>query len=280
VESSLSPVNRLIPPIKAIETALSIGLAAAIDLVRINETHLESAGSKLYLHKRRKWGRGAIIAAGNVFLKLSDSRITMFPDVREWQIWEVETYQLLHGPTCDCYLIRPNAVMTERLSGIPIRTLISIGSCTASAVIAGGLAFRVGHGLYSDYWHAGWSHGDPHPGNVLYDSIQDRAFLIDFETRHDQHLTAHERYADDLLTFILELIGTADQWYEWCKTFLEAYGDQAVIKCLIDRLVLPRGLARVLWRTRTNHLADTILQARLLELSTQLRTCLKADMPC
>lgn len=194
----------------------------------------------------------------------------MFSNVREWQAWELDSFHLLYGAAYHCEANGRNAVLTEKLPGTDLRTLLAQGGLTGAAVQAAGRTLRKAHTRYSPYWSAGWSHGDPHLGNVLYDSQQDQAFLIDFETRHEFALGTIERHADDLLTFLLELLGThnAEHWQRWSLQFLEAYGHTAIILSLRKRLTIPdRFLERVLWRTRTNHLPTHELKKRLALLN-------------
>jgi hypothetical protein len=116
-----------------------------------------------------------------------------------------------------------------------------------------------------------WSHGDPHLNNALYDKASDSAFLIDFETRHDSHLSAVDRHADDLLVLLLDLIGRdrSMDWFALSRAFLDAYGDAEVLQALSSRLIVPSGLELALWKTRTNHLETIVLRERL-ELLRQL----------
>ncbi len=198
----------------------------------------------------------------------------MFPDVRGWQAWELASFRLLYRNRYRCEVIGRDAVATERLPGTDIRTLLARDRVTDAALRAAGQAFREAHALHSNYWESGWSHGDPHPGNVLYDSQQERAFLIDFETRHELALDANERHADDLLTFLLELMGSdhTGRWQGWSQQFLEAYNTPAVMSYLQKRLTVPLGLERVLWHTRTNHLPLSELKTRLTLLRALTET--------
>ena len=179
-----------------------------------------------------------------------------------------DLYATLWQPV-HCHAVRHDTVLIERLPGEPIRTLLVEARLYENALHAAGVALRHAHSLYSEYWHAGWSHGDPHLGNVLYDCEKGYAYLIDFETRHEMSLSADERHADDLLTFLLELMGSAPetQWLSWSTTFLVAYSAQPLLALLRTRLKIPHGLELVLWRTRTAHLSTSVLQTRLKQLS-------------
>jgi len=61
--------------------------------------------------------------------------------------------------------------------------------------------------------------------NVIYDASNNRARLIDFEIYHEKSLAAFAPQADDLLVFLLDLVGPLPtrQWLPFAATFLEAY---------------------------------------------------------
>ena len=109
----------------------------------------------------------------------------------------------------------------------------------------------------------GWSHGDPHLNNVLFDG--DRARLIDFETHHEVGLPVDVRQADDLLVFLLDLAGrdpTAN-WQKWSAVFLQTYNNSNVIRSFQTHLIVPTGLELVLWKSRTNYLPTQQLKQRI-----------------
>jgi|ERR1700730_1689602 hypothetical protein len=112
------------------------------------------------------------------------------------------------------------------------------------------------HTLRCDEFGGLWSHGDPHIGNIVYDEVSDCARLIDFEIIHDRTLYAVERHADDLLVFLQDLVGRvpAGKWLPLAFCFVEAYGRTEVIAELTKRLIVPRGLAGVWWKLRTEYL--------------------------
>jgi hypothetical protein len=85
--------------------------------------------------------------------------------------------------------------------------------------------------------------------NVIYDASNNRARLIDFEIYHEKSLAASAPQADDLLVFLLDLVGPLPtrQWLPFAATFLEAYGDAEVIGQLRKQLDLPGGLAWIWW---------------------------------
>ena len=116
------------------------------------------------------------------------------------------------------------------------------------------------------------SHGDPHLGNVIYDPEHDVARLIDFEQAHEEGVAPEWRSADDLLVFVLDLLGRArdEEWPGLALTFLQAYPERATVAALRARLVPPRGMQAVLWATRTTPLLLRQVPPRLRALADAL----------
>jgi hypothetical protein len=232
-------------------------LAVLIDLIAINQTIPTDAG----LVKRRRWGRSAIIAVGNVYLRLSRSRILMFPSTAAWQAWECHSYQLLYGGGCaraghDALLIQP----------LPGQTLLSFtqaGTLTNAMMTAAAYELRRAHRL-------SWTHGDPHLTNILYDGT--RAYLIDFETQHEASIPFQERCADDLLVILLDLMGreSSERWQEWSAALLRGYDDTGVLSALAERLRMPTGFELVLWKSRTHYLPQAQMAERIEQLKRML----------
>ncbi|MFY2564267.1 hypothetical protein ACN469_42140 [Corallococcus terminator] len=244
------------------------GLARAVDSVRVNTVALEARQDISLWHKQRRLGMGAVIAAGNVFLRLSRSHIRMFPSAKHWRDWELSTFALLHpGRTAEARGQR--AVALEALPGERLDLLLAQGRLTQAMVEAAARELHRAHGLTSPQTSHPWSHGDAHLKNVLYDKAGQRAWLIDFETEHDAHLSADARHADDLFVFLLDLRGraTREQALSLAMAFLRAYAEPGVLKALQARLRPPRGLERALWKSRSHHLPE----AQLLEWLEDLR---------
>ncbi|WP_240356358.1 hypothetical protein [Myxococcus eversor] len=246
----------------------SRGLALAVDAVRVNTVALEVRQDVSLWHKQRRLGMGAVIAAGNVFLRLSRSHIRMFPSTKSWRDWELSTFALLHpGHTAETRGAR--AVALEALPGERLDLLLAQGRLTTPMVEAAARELHRAHGLTPPHASHPWSHGDAHLKNVLYDEAGQRAWLIDFETEHDAHLNSDERHADDLFVFLLDLRGcsTREQARSFAMAFLRAYSEPCVLKALQARLRPPRGLERALWKSRSHHLPD----AQLIEWLEHLR---------
>jgi hypothetical protein len=132
---------------------------------------------------------------------------------------------------------------------------------------AAGSEYRRAH-FKSEDFGSGWSHGDASITNVIYNEKTDRARLIDFELRHEKSLPATARHADDLLVFLLDLVGRVPnrQWLPFAICFLRAYNDAAVMRELRKRLVVPTGLAASWWNVRTNFTGSTKVNRRFQAL--------------
>src|SRR5437660_12881416 len=115
------------------------------------------------------------------------------------------------------------------------------GALKPGVVEADGSADLRAHDLKSEAFGSGWSHGDASMTNVIYDEKTGRARLIDFEIRHEKSLPTTARQADDLLVFLLDMVGRIPnrQWLPFAICFLRAYNDAAVMRELKKRLVLP-----------------------------------------
>jgi hypothetical protein len=228
-------------------------LAVLIDLIAINQTIPTEAG----LVKRRRRGRAWIIAVGNVYLRLSHSRILMFPSTAAWQAWECESYHVLHGGGCE--RLGRDALLVQRLPGQSLLSFLQAGTLTHAMLIGAAHELRRAHAL-------SWTHGDPHLTNILYDGT--RAYLIDFETQHTASIAFQERCADDLLVILLDLMGreSSEQWQEWSTALISGYDDPGVLSALAERLHMPKGFELVLWKSRTHYLPQAQLAQRIAQL--------------
>ena len=233
-------------------------LGRAIAAVRLNAVH---ADGERWI-KRRRAGMTAVIALGNLFLRLSRSRIQMFASCAAWQAWEVAAMRALHGDgAARCESRR--AIATRHVPGDSLRARLARGAVAPAMLVEVGREFARAHAL-SIGGHA-FSHGDPHTGNILYDDATQQAHLIDVETRHEPTLGARDRHADDLLVLLLDLLGRAPDatWPVLARALLAGYRRRDVIEALEPRLAMPRGLERALWATRTCFAPRHVLAARL-----------------
>src|SRR5438067_8731255 len=104
--------------------------------------------------------------------------------------------------------------------------------------------------------------------NVMYNDKTGRVRLIDFELIHEKSLPAKSRQADDLLVFLLDLIGVVStrQWLPFTLYFLNAYENTRVITALENQLALPRGMAWIWWGVRTSFANPAKVKRRLAKL--------------
>lgn len=228
--------------------------ARLIDSITINQTTLVDGD----LFKRRRLGRSWIIVFGNGFLKLSNSKILMFPSTRAWQQHETGCYLRLYGGGCD--IINQHTVRIHQFEGQSIRDLLCENAINTQIMQSIAQELRRVHQL------DGWSHGDLHTNNILWDGQRIR--FIDFETYHQKATTINERHADDLLVFLLDFMGRtpSNLWLSHCQVLIESYNNHNVLRQLHFRLNMPRGLELVLWKTRTNFLLNHILVDRIERL--------------
>ncbi|QRO02377.1 phosphotransferase [Archangium violaceum] len=237
-----------------------------MDLVRVNTVRPESLHGRAVWVKRRRPGMGAVIAPGNLFLRLSRSRIRMFVSCARWQDWELASFQLLHpGRLAER---RRGAVALEALPGESLDRLLERGELTPAMLEASAVELRRAHALSLPGSREPWSHGDAHLKNLLYDPAGRCARLIDFETPHEPWLSADERHADDLFVFLLDLAGRVPEGTvgEWAGVFLRAYARVDVLRALLTRPRPPRGLERALWASRSHHLPEARLASALGQL--------------
>jgi hypothetical protein len=245
-------------------------LARGVDLARVNTVRPGRLHGRAVWVKRRRFGMAAVIAPGNVFLRLSRSRIRMFVSRARWRDWESRSFQLLH-PDRSVERVR-GGVALEALPGERLDQLIERGALTRAVLEATAEELRRAHGLRLAGSDTPWSHGDVHLKNVLHDAAGHRAWLIDFESPHEEGLSADERHADDLFVFLLDLGGRArgEQAPAFARAFLEAYGRAEVLRALRARLQPPRGLERALWASRSQHLPEPRLLAWLGHLREEV----------
>jgi len=245
--------------------ATTATLARLIDAVRVNvTTEIVRDGRRLVVKRRRK-GRSAVVACGNVFLALARSNIVMFPSVRAWQAWELHSYALLHGGARRAAAVGRDAIEVELLPGESLARRLARGPLAPAMMAAAARELARAHAL-------AWSHGDPHLGNVLYDDAVDRAYLIDFETRHEPCVSVTARRADDLLVLLMDLMASdaSPRWLELVRAFVGAYPAEEPLALVRDRLRPPDGWARVLWRIRTHHRPAEWIRGRATALRALL----------
>ena len=237
---------------------------ALVDRIKINVVSRQWREGRPVWIKRRRWTAGPIMACANHFFRLAGNPIQAIDELAAWQRWEVDCFMRLHGDGFRAFADGPRAVAADEVPGQSLSTHLKDGTLDPRMLAAAARELRRAHEASCPVFAGQWSHGDPHAGNFVYDPESDRARLIDFEVMHHPTILADERHADDLLIFLQDVVGriSAEQWLPSAQAFLGAYGRPEIVARLRDKLVVPRGLARVWWAVRTTYLAPVELRRR------------------
>lgn len=242
-------------------------------IARLNTVVVEQRdGARIY-KKKRALHAPIVIAVGEAFLRASDARITMFARPSLWRAWEIYCARLLFERE-DAAWSEGEWLCLRAMPGTSLRALEAQGLLSVDAVAAGARAMKRAHAKHCTHFNAPWSHGDPHMGNIVVD-LAAGAFggdgggsgtLVDFETRHTRG-SAAERHADDLSTFVFDLIALDhdDAWRaERIGALLHAYGPSKEVRAALRARLVPRsGIPGVLVATRTHHLDAKELARRI-----------------
>lgn len=243
-----------------------------VDRIKINSVSREIRDGRTWWVKRRRPAAGLIMSCANRFFRLVGNPIRALDDFAAWQRWEVECFLALHGDSFRAFADGPRAVAAEEVPGVNLSDHLTAGTLTAPMLAAAGCELRRAHERDCAAFAGPWSHGDPHVGNFVYEPGTARARLIDFEVQHHATLAADDRHADDLLVFLQDMLGriSRELWLPSAQRFLAAYDRPEIVARLRERLVPPRGLARVWWAVRTTYLASPELESRLAALRASL----------
>jgi len=239
-----------------------------VDRIKINTlTRRERDGRPIWAKQRRR-SAPAVISLANAFFRLAGNPVTILSDPTTWHAWELSSMQALHGGQFGVWTDETGTLFLEELPGRSLSDHLVDGTATTEMFAAAGREFQRAHAITCPWFEAGWSHGDPHTGNVIFDPATTTARLLDFEVRHDRHLPAVARHTDDLLVFLQDTLGRLprDRWLEWASVFVHSYGRPEITTHLVERLAAPRGIARLWWAVRTTYLAPQELAKRLAAL--------------
>lgn len=238
-----------------------------IDGIKINQISVCAVDGERFWRKERKQFAAPLVTVANIFFKMARNPVRLWTSLAEWQRWEIDSFVMLNGPTgFRAYADGPRAVCASELPGRSLSDHLDAGTISERMFIAAGRELSRVHACSVPPFRDGWSHADPHLGNVIYDAAENRARLIDFEVAHLSSLSAIERHADDLLIFLQDLVGlvSIEKWQAFSRCFIDSYGDAAVSAALRQRLVVPRwGPPRVWWTIRTNYLPHPELVRRM-----------------
>ena len=243
-------------------------LAAAgtmVDRIKINAISKEVHGGRAMWIKRRRWNAAPIMACANTFFRLAGAPLQALHEVDLWQQWELACFQRLHGDRYVAFPAGRRAVAAQEVPGVNLTTYLDGGTITPQMAAAAARELQRAHACPCVELGGAWSHGDPHVGNFVYDPATNRARLIDFEVMHHRSLSSQERHADDLLVFLQDMVGRirAELWLPCACAFLQAYGRPEIVALMSQRMVIPRGVARVWWAIRTSWLPGAEVRRRL-----------------
>jgi hypothetical protein len=268
---NLVPTGLITVASKLVETPLGLADVATrlVEALAINSITEKTRRGRRVIVKRRNLHSQQLADLTNLYFRMADIPIRFWSKVEEWQRWEVDCFEMLNGDRYRAYASGKRCVIAEKLPGESLWIHLNRGTLTRRMLQAAGAEFRRAHRFWSDYFHGCWSHGDGTTQNVIYNPSRNRARLIDFEIVHEKSLARATRQADDLLVFLLDMVGIVPsrQWLPFSTTFLEAYGDGEVIAQLRKQLDLPGGLAWIWWGVRTNFTNPGNVKQRLRNLS-------------
>ena len=268
---NLVPTGLITAASKIVETPQALATVATklVEAIAINTVSEKVRRKRPVLVKRRNLHSQQLADLTNLYFRFAGIPIRFWSKVEDWQRWEIDCFEMLNGDCFRAYASGPRTVVADKLTGESLWEHLNRGTLTRQMLRAAATEFRRAHQFWSDEFRGRWSHGDASITNVIYDAKTNRARLIDFEIYHEKSLSAAARQADDLLVFLLDLVGTVPtrQWLPFSTTFLEAYGDREVIAELHEQLDLPGGLAWIWWGVRTNFTNPGIVKRRLANLS-------------
>jgi tRNA A-37 threonylcarbamoyl transferase component Bud32 len=243
--------------------------AKLVEAIAINSISEKARRHDTVVLKHRNFHSGQLTDLTNLYFRAAGIPIRFWSKVEDWQRWEVDCFEMLNGDSFRASVSGPRTIVVDKLPGESLWQHIKRESLTLQMLRAAAIELRRAHQFWSNEFRDYWSHGDASVTNVIYDAETDRARMIDFEIYHGKSLSAAARQADDLLVFLLDLVGTVtdQQWLPFATTFLEAYGDREVIAELQLQLALPGRLAWIWWRVRTNFRSPSNVKLRLADLS-------------
>jgi len=240
-----------------------------VEAIAINSVWERKHGPRTVVLKQRNLHSERLADLTNLYFRVANIPIRFWSKLDDWRRWEVDCFEMLNGDHCRIHASGKRCVVSEKLPGKSLWEHLNRGTLTKQMLRSAALEFRRAHQFWSDELRGRWSHGDASITNVIYDAKTNCARFVDFEIYHDKSLSAAARQADDLLMFLLDLVGTVttQQWLPFATTFLEAYGDRDVIEQLRTQLELPSGLAWIWWGVRTNFTNPAEVKRRLANLN-------------
>ena len=232
----------------------------------------ERARAGSVMPKRRRRAAWLVMRVATAFFRLARNPVEAIADDKVWRDWEVNCFRLLHGPDFTAGVDEGGTPFVSVLPGVDLSRHLAAGTLLPAHLTAAGEELRRAHGFHSPHHGGGWSHGDSHTGNFLFDAATGRARLVDFEMRHHRDLPEPRRHADDLLVMLQDVCGRcgAGEWLPLAEAFLAGYGRREIITLLDDLMKVPRGVPRVWWAVRTSWMLRGELERRVAALRASL----------
>jgi len=264
-ENGKGLAERLLP---LVPQAVTNAAATFVDSLKISSTSEKVRRGRRVVIKRRNAYSEQLADLANLYFRMSSIPIRIWSKTKDWQRWEVSSFQMLNGDRFRASTSGAEKVYMDKLPGESLWDHMNRGTLTRRMLEAAGRELRRAHQCWSDEFAGPWSHGDTSMTNVIYDEKTRRARLIDFELVHEKSLPAESRHADDLLVFLLDILSVmrSRQWLPFVLYFLNAYGDARVFAALEDQLALPNGMAWIWWGVRTSFANPAKVKKRLEQL--------------
>jgi hypothetical protein len=220
-------------------------LALMLSMIRLHRVDFVSIDGVEFVRKRRRRFAHLIIPVGNLFLKISGSPIIVLP-LTLWLEWEhaVEASTRRTLVSTDPFA-NGTGLWCRHVPGTSLRQLLAASDCSSnqkSDAIRWSLAsLRM---LHENVAHWGYgvrqsiSHGDATANNVIVDVNKRTACWIDFDTRHQPHVSEADRRADDLRALIYSsaVYLPASRFPELADILIAAQFDDAIVRHFRQRL--------------------------------------------
>src|SRR5437870_8601269 len=264
-EDGTSLAEHVIP---LVPQALTNAAATFVDSLKISSTSEKVCRGRRVVIKRRNIYGEQLADLANLYFRISGIPIRFWSNTKDWKRWEVKCFKMLNGDRFRACTSGRKTICVDKLPGESLWEHMNRGTLTRQMLEAAAREYCLAHQLWSDEFAGPWSHGDASMENVMYNEKTDRARLIDFELIHEKSLPAKSRQADDLLVFLLDLIGVvpARQWVPFTLYFLSAYENARVLAALENQLALPSGIAWIWWGVRTSFANPAKVKRRLAKL--------------
>jgi hypothetical protein len=257
-----------------IPEALTNAAAKFVDSLKISSVSEKIRRGRRVVVRRRNAHSEQLADLANLYFRMSSIPIRFWSKVGDWKRWEIGCFRMLNGDRFRAFASGPKTVCVDKVPGTSLWEHLNRRTLTQQMLEAAAHEFRRAHQFWSDEFGGPWSHGDPGTANVIFNQKTGRARLIDFEIVHDKSLPAAARHSDDLLVFLLDIVGVVSsrQWLPFALRFLNAYDNLDVIAELKNQLALPNGMAWIWWGVRTSFANPAKVKRRLAKLRDAIET--------